>query len=375
MTRSLQVASWWILLASAAFAHKPSDSYLSIFDKQGEISGQWEISLKDLHYILELDADLDGQITWGELNTQRDAIAAHALSRLSLSADGQRRHLAVRDLLVTKHSDGAYAALMLHVDGPGNAEAVTVHYSLLFDADPTHRGLVRFESCTATTTHVLSPDSPSVQIRIDDYSLWQTFREFVREGVWHIWIGLDHILFLLSLLFPAVLVRLDSDWRPTESFRSVWPAVLKIVTVFTIAHSITLWLAVMGYVVLPAWLVEAAIALSIIVAACNNLHPMLPLPNWAIAFGFGLVHGFGFANVLTELGLSSTTLAISLLGFNMGVELGQLAIVAVFLPIAYLLRSTYFYRRVVFQFGSVMVALVAGIWFYERLFNAQVFGV
>ena len=90
--------------------------------------------------------------------------------------------------------------------------------------------------------------------------------------------------------------------------------VLKIVTVFTVAHSITLWLAVMEYVTLPAQLVESTIALSIVITALNNLYPVLPLSGWAIAFVFGLVHGFGFANVLIDLGLSSATLAVALLG-------------------------------------------------------------
>ena len=120
--------------------------------------------------------------------------------------------------------------------------------------------------------------------------------------------------------------------------------------------------------------VEATIALSIIITAINNLFPLLRLKGWVIAFTFGLVHGFGFANVLMDLGLSSTALAVSLLGFNVGVELGQMAIVLVFLPVAYLLRDTTFYRRAVLQFGSIIIALIAGIWMYERLFNVEIIG-
>jgi hypothetical protein len=146
-------------------------------------------------------------------------------------------------------------------------------------------------------------------------------------------------------------------------------AVLKIVTVFTLAHSITLWLAVMEYVTLPGRLVEATIALSIVVTALNNLYPVLPLSGWAIAFVFGLVHGFGFANVLVDLGLSEGTLAVALFGFNVGVELGQMAIVLVFFPLAFMLRSTLFYRRLSLQVGSI-----AGLWMYERVFNAEILG-
>jgi len=94
---------------------------------------------------------------------------------------------------------------------------------------------------------------------------------------------------------------------------------------------------------------------------------MLPLSNWAIAFGFGLVHGFGFANVLLDLGLTEVALALSLLGFNVGVELGQLAIVLIFLPLAYLLRSTLFYRLLVLRIGSMLIVMIAGWWMFERI--------
>jgi len=177
---------------------------------------------------------------------------------------------------------------------------------------------------------------------------------------------------LLSLLLPAVLVRRTKEWHPVETFRPAWLSVLKVVTMFTLAHSITLWLAVMEYVTLPSQWVEATIALSIVITSLNNLYPVLPLSNWAIAFVFGLVHGFGFANVLLALGLSSMTLALSLLGFNVGVELGQIAIVLFFLPLAYLLRGTLFYRLVVLRIGSVLIALVASLWMLERLCNIDI---
>ena len=245
----------------------------------------------------------------------------------------------------------------------------------MFDVDPTHRGLVLFEDGRGVSTHVLSPEWQQVELRPGESNHWLTLLEYIREGVWHIWIGLDHILFLLSLLLPAVLVRREQQWAPVDEVRSAWIAVLKIVTVFTIAHSITLWLAVMEYVTLPGRLVESTIAFSIVVTALNNLYPVLRLSGWAIAFGFGLVHGFGFANVLLDLGLSSVALAISLFGFNVGVELGQLAIVAVFFPIAYCLRRTRFYRAIVLKGGSVVVAVIAVLWMIERIFNKEIIGI
>jgi hypothetical protein len=305
------------------------------------------------------------------VKAQRQAIAAHALSRLRIAADGQTCDLRVADLLASHHSDGAYAVLSLETDCPGDTAVLDIHYSLLFDVDPTHRGLVLYTRGGAASTHVLSPTEPAIELRTSESQLWSSFADYVREGIWHIWIGYDHILFLLSLLLPAVLVRRDNRWQPVDAFRPACLAVLKIVTVFTLAHSITLWLAVMEYLTLPARFVEATIALSIIVTALNNLYPVLPLSGWVIAFVFGLVHGFGFANVLIDLGLTNTALALSLLGFNVGVELGQMAIVLVFFPLAFLVRGTFFYERVMMRAGSLLIALVAGLWMYERAFNIE----
>jgi hypothetical protein len=362
------------LWTSLALAHKPSDSYLRIASGEERLSAQWDISLKDLEFLIGLDANRDGEITWGEVKSQRQAIAAHALSRLHLTADGHACELQLADLLVTQHSDGAYAVLALESNCPGDVAVLTIEYNLLFDVDPTHRGLVLYADAGNISTHILSPENPTLELRTGEGSAWHTLADYVREGVWHIWIGYDHILFLLSLLLPAVLVRRDNHWHAVESFRPACMAVLKIVTVFTLAHSLTLWLAVMEYVTLPGRLVEAAIALSIVVTALNNVYPVLPLSGWAIAFVFGLVHGFGFANVLLDLGLSNLTLGVALFGFNVGVELGQIAIVLVFLPLAFLMRDTAFYRWVVLRFGSVLVAVVGGIWLVERVFEVTIFG-
>jgi hypothetical protein len=143
------------------------------------------------------------------------------------------------------------------------------------------------------------------------------------------------------------------------------------VTSFTAAHSITLSLAALGLVSLPSRLVESAIALSVVLAAANNIWPVVAHKRWLVAFGFGLIHGFGFASVLAELGLPADALVLSLLGFNAGVEIGQMAIVAVFLPLAFLLRRTRFYLRGVFLVGSWLIMLVALVWLAERVFDLK----
>jgi hypothetical protein len=191
------------------------------------------------------------------------------------------------------------------------------------------------------------------------------------QGVWHIWIGFDHILFLLSLLLPVVLVRVSGGWRGVERLGESVREVLWVVTSFTVAHSITLSLAALGFVSLPSWLVESAIALSVVVAAFNNIVPVFNRRRWLVAFGFGLIHGFGFASVLAELGLPQETLVLSLVGFNLGVELGQLAIVVALLPVIFWLRNTAFYRRGILVGGSLLIMLLALVWLAERLFDLK----
>jgi hypothetical protein len=159
-----------------------------------------------------------------------------------------------------------------------------------------------------------------------------------------------------------------------ERFATAFWGVFKVVTAFTVAHSITLTLAVLGVIDLPSRLVESVIAASVVAAALNNVRPLVIGRLWTVAFGFGLVHGFGFASVLADLGLPQGALALALVGFNVGVELGQLAIVGLFLPLAYALRGSVFYRRWMMVGGSLAIALLAGAWLVERAAGVSVLG-
>ncbi|QDT67468.1 hypothetical protein MalM25_03670 [Planctomycetes bacterium MalM25] len=366
-----------ILAASSGwcFAHKPSDSYLRIDGTAAAFAAEWDIAVRDLELLVGLDDDQDGKITWGELKQKQEAVAAHALSHLTVRSGRTPLPIEATDLRVTRHSDGAYAVLSLSGEPTSAAEPLELDYDLLFALDPTHRGLVLLRGDAGVSTTILSPEQPTVRLDPREITAFHTLAEYVREGVWHIWIGFDHILFLVTLLLPAVLVWREGSWSGAESFAAASRRVFRIVTMFTVAHSITLWLSVMEYVALPSQWVEASIALSIIVTALANLYPKLPVSGWKVAFLFGLIHGFGFANVLIDLGLTSGSLALALFGFNVGVELGQLAIVLAFLPVAYPLRGTWCYQTIVLRGGSVVVALVAAIWFYERTLNAEILGI
>ena len=377
----------WLLLAAlllavlahnTAWAHKPSDSYLTLraSASSSTIDIRWDIALRDLDYVLQLDRDGNGDLTWGEVRQRAGDITRLATERLTLTAAGNPcKIVTAGDLQLDKHSDGTYALLSLRAQCPTLDAPLKANYTLLFDVDTSHRGLVQWIAPASAGTQgvvqalIFGIDSAEQTLALTPVSAWQTLRQYAADGVWHIWIGYDHILFLLSLLLPAVLVRRSGQWEPAPTLRGSFVEVLKVVTAFTLAHSITLSLAAMQIISLPSRLVESVIAASVVVAALNNIRGTVDKRRWVMAFVFGLIHGFGFASVLADLGLPQNALVLALIGFNGGVELGQLAIVAVFLPVAFWLRATSFYRVGVLTGGSLVVALLASWWLIQRAFE------
>lgn len=362
-----------MLLSASAWAHKPSDSYLTLRAAQdsSDIAVRWDIALRDLDYVLQLDRDGNGELSWGEVRQREADIVNLANSRLALSAGGTTcPWAATQPLMLDKHSDGTYAVLQMNARCASLAGDLKARYSLLFDVDPTHRGLVQWVAPGSATGQALifGTESAEQSLALLPAGAWQTLVQYLVDGVWHIWIGYDHILFLLALLLPAVLVRREGRWEPAPQLGGAVKEVFKVVTAFTLAHSITLSLAALEVITLPSRWVESAIAASVIVAALSNLRGG-ESRRWVMAFVFGLIHGFGFASVLADLGLPKDALVLALVGFNVGVELGQLAIVAVFLPLAFSLRGTRFYRVGVLKGGSVLVAMLAAWWLVQRLFE------
>jgi len=368
---------WFAVLLSAyaagVCAHKPSDSYLTLTvpASGGVLEGQWDIALRDLDFVLGLDTNRDGAITWGELKAARSRIADYAFTRLTLEGlgRGDRNTCPVRltGLMVDEHVDGHYAVLRFSADCGLQPAELAVHYRLLFEVDPTHRGLVQLIGAAGEQAAVLSRDAPRASLSVSSPGRWQQLAAFVSEGIWHILKGYDHVLFLLTLLFPAVVSYRGRGWEPRASLREAALEVLQVVTAFTLAHSLTLTLAVLGLVHLRAQWVESAIALTVLLGALNNLRPLIVRRRWAVAFTFGLIHGLGFASVLADLGLHGANLTLSLLGFNVGVEMGQMLIVLAVLPLAFLLRDTALYRCTFMPAGSAAIVLLAGYWLVVRI--------
>lgn len=362
-----------ICLTHIAQAHKPSDSYLSLAVDGTRVDVQWDIALRDLEHALGLDGNRDSAITWAELQSRHAAVAAYAQARLQLSADGSACEYGPSDLKVDRHTDGAYAVLLFAARCPALPSRLSVNYDLLFQLDPLHRGLLQLSRDGNTHTAVFSPETPAQTFAVDSQpALWPTFQQYFDLGVWHIWIGFDHLLFLAGLLLPAVLRREAGRWMPVRDLRSAtWNAVA-LVTSFTLAHTITLILGALDIVNAPTRWVESAIAATLILMAFNNIVPLIkPRRLWMLAFGFGLIHGLGFASVLAGLGLPGDARALALLAFNLGVEGGQLVVLCAFLPLVYALRRLRPYQSLVLPAGSLAIAIIGTYWLLERSLNIE----
>jgi hypothetical protein len=361
---------WWLpvmmLAGSLAQAHIASNGFLSLRVDRSQISGALELAIRDGELAVGLDRDGDGKVTWGELRASQTALQTYVLGHLRLVGAEGACTMGFGPVQVNERVDGNYLWLPISAVCASVPKRLSIDYRVLDAEDPSHRGLLTLSANGATQTAVLGGASGMRLVELDHPSPWSAFVEYLRAGIWHIWSGIDHLLFLLSLLLPAVLVRRQSRWEAVPMAAPAFANIVKVVTAFTLAHSITLSLAAFDVIRLPGRLTESVIAASIIIAALNNVFPRITEGRWRIAFAFGLLHGFGFASVLAEMGLPKGARLISLVAFNLGVETGQLAVVLAVMPLAYLLRSTSFYRRGVMPWGSSAIAGLALVWFLQR---------
>lgn len=377
-----------------AQAHKESDAYLTLrTDPQQPMlmHGQFDLALRDIAFVLDVDRNQDSELTWGEVKAARNEIERYALSAVTIKGDGLTCKTRATGQAIDAHNDGSYDVIFFDaVCDKEIPSRLTIVYSLFADVDPYHRGIVTIRAGSNTASAVLGPKSPSATIDLRTPDRWRQFKGFVVDGIWHIWTGPDHLLFIISLLLPAVLYRRgspaaqkiattadvgdDTGWVPVPKLGRAMLELVKVVTGFTVSHSLTLTLSVLGYVNLQSRLIESGIALSIIVAASNNLVPFLTRRAWVVAFAFGLIHGLGFASALAGLSLPPGAMAVSLAGFSLGVELGQESIVLPFLPLAFLLRGTRFYQIGVVRIGSLMIVAIASLWLVQRAFDIVIPG-
>ncbi len=369
--------------AAPAGAHSGEESYvyLDIFDD--EIDGRIEYPVADLGEVLDIDIpeDEDDAEAAVEANAGRILAYADEHFEIGLTADAPWPvEFGETEILATRN--GTYAIVHFDVleEFDSTPREFSVTYDGIFETKDERRGLLLIGTDWGSGTfdneneHLLvyRPGNRTQTVDLDDSSWWRGFSAVVVLGAEHIQIGHDHILFIITLVLPSVLIFTGAGrWRPSDSFGSSLWRVLKIVTMFTVAHSITLTLGGLEIVELSPKLVEGVIAISIALAALHNLRPIFVNREWLLAFGFGLFHGFGFAGLLSDLGLDRGDRISSLLGFNLGVELGQAAIVLMLFPVLFLVRRTFHYERAM-KGASIVMAIVAAGWSIERFFEVDV---
>jgi hypothetical protein len=354
-----------LLLAAPLQAHIASSGFLSLEVDRAQVSGALELAIRDGELAVGLDQNRDGKVTWGELRTRQTALETYVRGHLRLLGR-QTCALEFGPVQVNERVDGRYLWLPISAGCGGIVDRLSIDYRILDEEDPSHRGLLTLSAKGTSQTAVLGGAPQIRSFELAHPSRWAAFIEYLDAGTRHILRGIDHLLFLLSLLLPAVLVRRQNRWEAVPVARPAFTNILKVVTAFTLAHSITLSLAALDIIRLPGRLTESVIAASIIVAALNNVFPRITEGRWHIAFAFGLLHGFGFASVLAEMGLPKGARLVSLVAFNLGVEMGQLAVVLAVMPLAYLLRASTFYRRGMLPWGSSAIAGLALVWLLQR---------
>jgi hypothetical protein len=353
------------LAASGAFAHAPSTAYLQIDADAAALTAR--VALRDIDAVLDLDADGDGTLTWGEVEDRRADIGAWLTAGLALARGGTACTLAAQPPAFARLDGAGYLVQPLRAECPAGG-ALSLEYRLFAGVDPSHRALVSTPALDAP--RLLAPGGRFSL----DASAATSFSGFFADGVRHILGGIDHLAFLCALLLPAVLARRDGRWTAVASPGPALRSVFWIVTAFTVAHSITLAAASLGWLRVPGSIIEPLIAATVLAAALNNLYPVVTRRLSALAFCFGLIHGFGFAEVLVPLQLAPADMAWALLAFNLGVEAGQGLVVAAAFALLAAIRHWPAYPRWVLHGGSAALALAACGWLFERVLDVPVFG-
>jgi hypothetical protein len=368
---------WFLLLTSftcSIQAHQMSTGYLNLdlstYQEKG-IQGQLQLRWFDVDSQVKLDNNLDGQLQWQEVVSQKDQILQFVEANLSFQANQQRCVLTMPEgLRADTHFDEGYLSVALIADCKSqNIDDLVIKYTGVFSQDPEHKLIVNLTGIgsdkTGIASQVISVDQQQVNIDLQSSDWFSVLSSYVYQGIVHIFIGTDHILFLVVLVLTSVLTYQNGKWIPKLNNSQVIKDTAWVITAFTLAHSITLSATAIGWIVPSSRWVEFGIALSIVLTALNNLWPLVTRLS-LITFGFGLLHGMGFASVLGELGLSEQHTLLSILAFNIGVEAGQLMILLALLPVLFFCRSKQWYPKYGLKLGSIIIGIIAINWSIQR---------
>ena len=375
-----------VTIAAPASAHRNDESYLYMDIGKDSLSGRVEMPYPDLRTVFGMDLSGSVEEIRAEIAANLEMLQEYAKAESQLGAAGEVWEMTFEgfDLLEEAGvgvSGNGYVILPFTVDLPLPLvpQLVEATFTPFLDEIPDRNNIVLVSNDwkrdvvdeEANELLIVTADRPGGEIDLGSPNQWRNFSYSVELGLDHIKTGPDHIFFILVLLLTSVLTLRRLDWHPSPSFTYSLGRLVIVATMFTVAHSITFTLAGLDLIPLPSSkLVETLIAVSIGAAALHNLRPVLGHREWALAFGFGLFHGMGFAGLVGDLDIGRGTQLISLLGRNVGIEIGQLIIIAIAFPGLFLLRRTRFYLPLL-RGASVVLAAVSFIWVIERVFETD----
>ena len=361
-----------LCLCGSALAHQTGNSYLTVSEADGRLQLEIDFIVRDLGNLLQTPGQpIEPPPAPDKLLSLQAPITTAIQKSLTIAVDEQAIPLEFLTQSVVLHNDGLYVRQRFSGSTlPADAKFIVVRYEFFTQNDKLGRAFFKLVMRNDEISSVFDQTSSIQRFALGETKRWSTIGLFTKEGAKHIWEGADHLLFLLTLLLPGLMLTIrlpDASGNLTPTNHAAEKFTLKVITAFTLAHSITLACSVFGWVSLPDKLIESLIALSIMVSALLNLQKRFHISHWKLAFLFGLIHGMGFANGLKELGLSSSYFLETLFAFNVGVELGQLsAVILVAVPVLLLARQAEAKQRVL-KYGSIAVLLTSMVWLAQRL--------
>jgi len=362
-----------------ANSHALNENYIWLNVESDHLIGRFEVNVNDVERYLDIEIDSIASDRLSGVQQAANDIQSYVDENFQLMSMGQRIPLTwIEPTIFEENPD--YLQYWFKTDSIPADNKVDIHNTLFMTDDlknfnSRHRSLVVIEYNRKTgkefglenSALVFKQDRKTAQLDLNNPDSILNWKDFLWQGVLHIVYGYDHVLFIIVLLLTTVLRSVNGSWVPLTHFKPAFFNTLKIITLFTIAHSITLSLAALQLVDFNISIIESVIALSIIVIALNNLKPVVNTHTWLLVFLFGLFHGLGFASVMGDLHFRTVLLERILIMFNLGVELGQVAIVLAVFPVLYLIRNTANYYRFVMAPVSVAAICVAGVWFTQRI--------
>ena len=358
------IAGCMLLLSSGAVGHELSNAYLALQGNNGQLEGTFSLKPFDLELQVGLDKNADGNLTWQEVLVAGEQIGRYLNAAVNISQGDRDCPLSAGE--ITLHNISGQTLIQQHFTARCAGQGqVAVSYPGAANAGSGHKLLLTANINDEPVTYMLSAEQTRITLGQQEQSAWQVAAHFIYEGIIHIWIGVDHILFLVVTLLTVNLIRQQGHWYAEPAKRVILRQTIYLVTAFTVAHSLTLTTTALGWYAPSSRWVEIGIALSVLATALNNLWPLVHRLGW-ITFAFGLLHGMGFASVFGELQASASMPLVSIAAFNIGVEIGQLVIVAILLPVLILLRHARAYTRMIMPATSSVIALIALSWAFQR---------